>query len=124
MKGSAITGPVGKEAADLWPVSPQILYPFLPNTRDMSNTLTAYIAYRLQLRRSYVESTNLKLGILQKINKRLSGFFFSHRSFVRIYAIRAWRIEAMWGRGIFGIQESLFQEIPGVHFECVLLPRK
>lgn len=24
MKGSAITGPVGKEAADLWPVSPSV----------------------------------------------------------------------------------------------------
>lgn len=77
MKGSAITGPVGKEAADLWPVSAQILYPFLSNPRTVSNTLAASIAYRLQLRCSYVESTNLKLAILQKINKRLSGFSFS-----------------------------------------------
>lgn len=79
---------------------------FPPNPRIASNTLPASIAYRLQLRCSYVESTNSKLGILQKINKRLSGFFLLHRSFVRIYAIRAWRIEAMWG-SIFGIQESL-----------------
>lgn len=27
MKGSAITGPVGKEAAELWPVSYNILHP-------------------------------------------------------------------------------------------------
>lgn len=29
MKGSAITGPVGKEAAELWPVSKQCLYRLL-----------------------------------------------------------------------------------------------
>jgi len=31
MKGSAITGPVGKEAADLWPVS----YPHFPPSYPM-----------------------------------------------------------------------------------------
>jgi len=31
MKGSAITGPVGKEAADLWPVS----YPYFPPSYHM-----------------------------------------------------------------------------------------
>lgn len=42
MKGSAITGPVGKEAAELWPVSYT-----LPSKIDaISNIL---IAYRLQL---------------------------------------------------------------------------
>lgn len=45
MKGSAITGPVGKEAAELWPVS------FLRFFEIANYMLTLYVpAYRLQLR--------------------------------------------------------------------------
>jgi hypothetical protein len=44
MKGSAITGPVGKEAADLWPVS--LVEPLNQCTRRISD---GCIAYRLQL---------------------------------------------------------------------------
>ena len=44
MKGSAITGPVGKEAADLWPVSTPAI---LGRTKAL---LTSYLAYCLQLR--------------------------------------------------------------------------
>lgn len=44
MKGSAITGPVGKEAAELWPVSRDGTYNGSHGWR-----LTADIAYRLQL---------------------------------------------------------------------------
>ena len=33
MKGSAITGPVGKEAAELWPVSPVLLMSFIRGKR-------------------------------------------------------------------------------------------
>ena len=43
MKGSAITGPVGKEAADLWPVS--LAEPLNQCTRRISD---GCIAYRLQ----------------------------------------------------------------------------
>jgi hypothetical protein len=41
MKGSAITGPVGKEAAELWPVSPTIL--------GLRTVLTEVAAYCQQL---------------------------------------------------------------------------
>lgn len=45
MKGSAITGPVGKEAAELWPVSATILS-WKSSPRGTNISLTAY---RLQL---------------------------------------------------------------------------
>lgn len=45
MKGSAITGPVGKEAADLWPVS--YTAPITTHTRN--GKLMKDIAYCLQL---------------------------------------------------------------------------
>ena len=48
MKGSAITGPVGKEAAELWPVSHN---PNTPHPAQKSDTL---IAYCQQLRCRYV----------------------------------------------------------------------
>jgi hypothetical protein len=38
MKGSAITGPVGKEAAELWPVS----YSFFPVQKIIANSFPAY----------------------------------------------------------------------------------
>jgi hypothetical protein len=38
MKGSAITGPVGKEAAELWPVS----YSFFPLQKILANSFPAY----------------------------------------------------------------------------------
>ena len=47
MKGSAITGPVGKEAAELWPVSPTYATVQLPSANDA-------VAYCKQLRRRYV----------------------------------------------------------------------
>ena len=37
MKGSAITGPVGKEAAELWPVSPPCLFCATPYFGDRAN---------------------------------------------------------------------------------------
>jgi len=43
MKGSAITGPVGKEAAELWPVSRVVI----ALVSDTANRLSAYC---LQLR--------------------------------------------------------------------------
>jgi len=39
MKGSAITGPVGKEAAELWPVSTAVLV----NERGISLTLRSVL---------------------------------------------------------------------------------
>jgi hypothetical protein len=46
MKGSAITGPVGKEAAELWPVSTTLsIFTLVLRNANMSVT-----AYRLQLR--------------------------------------------------------------------------
>lgn len=45
MKGSAITGPVGKEAAELWPVSATMLS-WNPSFRG---TNISFTAYRLQL---------------------------------------------------------------------------
>ena len=46
MKGSAITGPVGKEAAELWPVSTPTATP----NAFPCDTNTFPTAYRLQLR--------------------------------------------------------------------------
>jgi hypothetical protein len=45
MKGSAITGPVGKEAAELWPVSATML----SWTSSLRGTNISLTAYRLQL---------------------------------------------------------------------------
>jgi len=65
MKGSAITGPVGKEAAELWPVcstpSPSALYLLC---------LINFVAYRLQLRRRHVKE-------VQSTEKQSSGVFSS-----------------------------------------------
>lgn len=47
MKGSAITGPVGKEAADLWPVCVAL--------SNLGRWLTELTAYRLQLGRGDVD---------------------------------------------------------------------
>jgi hypothetical protein len=44
MKGSAITGPVGKEAAELWPVSTMLVL-----TSNFCGTNISSTAYRLQL---------------------------------------------------------------------------
>lgn len=51
MKGSAITGPVGKEAAELWPVRDTPIW-----TRKEHSRLTHTAAYRLQLRCCHVNS--------------------------------------------------------------------
>jgi large subunit ribosomal protein L23e len=55
MKGSAITGPVGKEAAELWPVRTCLFFCLL--SLDYKNNKTDTImstAYRLQLWRCHV----------------------------------------------------------------------
>ena len=62
MKGSAITGPVGKEAAELWPVS-------LLSSMDIKYNLIIIIAYCEQFRRCYVESG--ECDITHEGNKRL-----------------------------------------------------
>ena len=55
MKGSAITGPVGKEAAELWPVSDSGFAMLQHHvSRSMSSPLRLYtdvqsLAYRIQL---------------------------------------------------------------------------
>lgn len=55
MKGSAITGPVGKEAAELWPVSaPALLH------SAATKKLTRRLAYCLQLRCRDVKTRNGK----------------------------------------------------------------
>jgi hypothetical protein len=56
MKGSAITGPVGKEAAELWPVSVS------PATRHacLRDTNMCATAYRLQLRCRHVSGCLLR----------------------------------------------------------------
>jgi len=41
MKGSAITGPVGKEAAELWPVS------CLPNTKAQTKQILTIFLQRI-----------------------------------------------------------------------------
>lgn len=62
MKGSAITGPVGKEAAELWPVrytlphGKWIPFPF-PNAL-IQKANTSFPAYCLQLRCRYVKREN------------------------------------------------------------------
>ncbi len=53
MKGSAITGPVGKEAAELWPVS------FASPTRPGASVANEYPAYRVQLRCRHVNCLSL-----------------------------------------------------------------
>jgi len=50
MKGSAITGPVGKEAAELWPVSTEQL------ARERAQADITRPAYRVQLRRGDVNA--------------------------------------------------------------------
>jgi len=50
MKGSAITGPVGKEAAELWPVS-------LPAMLGIGLNTDAFIAYCQQLRCCHVSES-------------------------------------------------------------------
>lgn len=53
MKGSAITGPVGKEAAELWPVS---FVPLQATIKSFSLFLTfPSLAYRQQLRCRHVK---------------------------------------------------------------------
>lgn len=62
MKGSAITGPVGKEAADLWPVShsrPRQL---------ISQLISIPIAYCLQLRCRDVNSFLFLAFLINKIS--------------------------------------------------------
>lgn len=62
MKGSAITGPVGKEAAELWPVSflpfPLLSLALIPSqiplTKNKIYFLTCNSAYRIQLRCRHV----------------------------------------------------------------------
>lgn len=54
MKGSAITGPVAKEAAELWPVS---YHSYLQSGAQM---LTYYLAYCLQLRCCHVSGCLLR----------------------------------------------------------------
>lgn len=56
MKGSAITGPVGKEAAELWPVSKTVAICMLVS-RDTNIYLPAY---RLQLRCCHVSGCLLR----------------------------------------------------------------
>lgn len=56
MKGSAITGPVGKEAAELWPVSTP---PAIWNS-TMRDTNICVTAYRLQLRCRHVSGCLLR----------------------------------------------------------------
>jgi large subunit ribosomal protein L23e len=60
MKGSAITGPVGKEAAELWPVRVPPIFLGKPamGKQSLAN-IEPFPAYRLQLRRRHV-----KCGIL------------------------------------------------------------
>ena len=59
MKGSAITGPVGKEAAELWPV--RDIPPWTPKEHTR---LTHTAAYRLQLRCCHVNSPTNKKRVL------------------------------------------------------------
>lgn len=67
MKGSAITGPVGKEAAELWPVShpssSSLVYQLVGK-----NMLISYLAYCLQLRCCHVKC--VKPGIRSKKEKK------------------------------------------------------
>lgn len=61
MKGSAITGPVGKEAAELWPVS--TLIPLRQQYTYM------FLAYRIQLRCRHVNGcffrgSGMEMGLL------------------------------------------------------------
>lgn len=54
MKGSAITGPVGKEAAELWPVS--FFFPLQATIKSFSPVLTfPSLAYCQQLRCRHVK---------------------------------------------------------------------
>jgi len=66
MKGSAITGPVGKEAADLWPVST----PRSPLRMD--RFADGWIAYRLELRRGDVK----KYLFISFVAHNFRWFFF------------------------------------------------
>jgi hypothetical protein len=56
MKGSAITGPVGKEAAELWPVSVSTATKHI----CLRDTNVCAIAYRLQLRCRHVSGCLLR----------------------------------------------------------------
>jgi large subunit ribosomal protein L23e len=84
MKGSAITGPVGKEAAELWPVRDILIW-----TRKEHSRLTHTPAYRLQLRCCHVNShINQKRVLLDNCfhadfdNTTFRTRFFSFLSFL------------------------------------------
>ena len=57
MKGSAITGPVGKEAAELWPVR-------TPRDCNLSdNSLTNHTAYCIELWRGDVRVKRVQVSL-------------------------------------------------------------
>lgn len=60
MKGSAITGPVGKEAAELWPVSVPSFLLSLKGFMCQETNDCFCLAYRLQLRCRHVKSSKIK----------------------------------------------------------------
>lgn len=67
MKGSAITGPVGKEAAELWPVR----HPILPQTRD--NIQLTYSSVSLPTPVSSCKKGNPKIDMDGTIPAGLMG---------------------------------------------------
>ena len=69
MKGSAITGPVGKEAAELWPVRD-----IQPWTCKEQTKLTHTAAYRLQLRCCHVNSHINQKRVLLDNGFTVEGF--------------------------------------------------
>ncbi len=99
MKGSAITGPVGKEAAELWPVRSTIS----PSSNEETNLDTAY---RKQLWCRHVKGLffrglGMEMGLLLLHGSyedsdhnnmthfaARSGYIFRFRSDLRIYVTR------------------------------------
>jgi len=69
MKGSAITGPVGKEAAELWPVRDTLSWTCKEHSR-----LTHTSAYRLQLRCCHVNSHINQKRVLLDNGFTVEGF--------------------------------------------------
>jgi hypothetical protein len=68
MKGSAITGPVGKEAAELWPVSATYNF-FSPTTKTTCPNIYS-LAYCQQLRCRHVRGCNEEGGLLYSAVER------------------------------------------------------
>ena len=74
MKGSAITGPVGKEAAELWPVSYRLpKYHSLPQIFGLM-LIWSFAAYCLQLRCGHVNG--FQRGNWDVLERNTSGLLF------------------------------------------------